>query len=686
MAHPGTTAASPPTMREVRDHVLSVLLSSGNRQDAAAGVQPSPGVLPPVPTQQGYQYPPIPPANTATPGSAPTPYPHAHPPAPPQNFAGSTPAPVGATPSWAAPPPNTATVPWTSPLRPVEADVRVAELTAGLVAATDIERRQADTIRRLAAQLEKAERLERQRSNKKHPAATTSRALGGRGQKNVPSVRLVAGRDELDSPLPGSLIGDDTASDLTDETVGEDHRRDARSRDAAVPRTSSKMRPTSRRVRVSLDGEERRRPTGPRTSSSRKPGTRSREPQLVGKSRAKGADAGTPRPAGGAAGDVESFEDLRRKVLAMELRNRGTNLERENAALLAEREEARREAGNLSSALGEIRQTATSLIADREQLLVTINQLRTQAQLSASAVRNGSAGNGARNNYAGSASNEVGQPHFTPHQRPKQSLASAGNRRRREQVDADSVGRESDGGNDLSPSSVCFPGFDTPTPCCAGPFDRGVPERAPALEGHGEEGGGKESEEVEARMEQELRTELRAVLDENAALSHRIIELESGAKEGDSLHGPGMEALQTEVMVLASVADCMDFNIARMEDAARTQATMVSAADGDATAALLGGRRCGRGSGQQAIGTSNSFQGAVSASAGVGTVQEIAEQLARTRHAIALKYGQWLSSQPGGDLLTTIGLDVTGGIDGIELPGAEGYVSDGSFGDERSTR
>lgn len=56
--------------------------------------------------------------------------------------------------------PKYSDAPWASPTTPVptENDVRLAEIAAGLVAAGGVEKRQADTIRRLATQLERSEK------------------------------------------------------------------------------------------------------------------------------------------------------------------------------------------------------------------------------------------------------------------------------------------------------------------------------------------------------------------------------------------------------------------------------------------------------------------------------------------------------------------------------------------------
>jgi hypothetical protein len=588
-------------MRELRENVLSILLSSGGRQggsDAHAAANPV-----------ASRYP-----ASVTPAPPPPPPPYHH-------------APV-AVPAWS--PGAGSPMSWVTPARPVEADVRVAELTAGLVAATDVERRQARTIRRLAAQLERAERLERGRG-----ASPRDRDGDRDRARDRPAARQSTPRRKAPRTPPLSVVDEDEEEEEEEEEEGGGAEGDdANCRDYRG--SGSRMAPRRPRTRQ----HPQRPASAPRKQTSAAKSAKAAAEASKHASRSAATSGAKPPAAAAAAAataaDDAEFQALRRKVLALE--HRGSLVE-ENVLLRAERTAAKEEVGHMSAVLAEIRQSASSLMADRDELLATINLLRRQNEQNARG--GGGGGGGDHQGQQQHHSAEAPAPPPPAHHLDRgelQTLVKDGVQQRQ------------------SPSSIRFPDFDTPTPRRAGPSSM-------RAEDAGDEDACREAD-APPSMEGALRAELRAVIEENAALSNRVIELErrQGASEGagreatvEDVNASLLDDLRTEVLVLSSVAESMRFDFIGGGDAAPTQATL-TAMDGGATAALL----ARFGDGGLEVRGAEACQG--------HDLRSITELVAQVRQSVALKYGEWLSSAPGRKQSTVELCDVTG-LDGSAGPG-----------------
>jgi hypothetical protein len=550
-------AATPvPDLQQMRQQVLSSIYSSGGRQNQVdSGVSPAsnhrPASLPPpdpvqTPAEQRY----------------------------PNGYLVSPPSSLPAR-AWAHP--EGSTVSRATQQRPGEADIRVAELDAARIAAQTIQCRQAETIHRLAAQLGRAERLERSRERKRRSARVQSTP---RRKKSTPSRRDA---DEFDEDLSIEDEGEEWASrvDRSDSKVRKSSlSASRRPRETPRPTSSASKRQAHGSgfgvKAVSWPSEEQPRPRS-RTTSARKLNS----------------------------ADDNDFEKVRRKVLAL---NSRASLVDENASLRADNARAKEEAQHFQSFIADIRRSFSSLLADQDEMRSLIQSLQP---------RNESRGTAVKPDATRRASAEQPEARVNNLETPrKQGYAS----------------------HFQSPTDIRFSGFDTPTPCRAGPEVDGEDGRNERL--HAAIG-----PETSPSMERELRAELRTVLEENAALSERLVELEDEMDlrlAQGSLHlqaqqasrNPGtvavdasaLDNLRTEVMVLSSVADCMHFD-AIDATGMQTQATLTILA-GD-TAQLLAPTNC------------PSF--ADKAFADKVAVQDLASEVAQIRKTIALKYGEWLS-------------------------------------------
>lgn len=622
-------------MRELRENVRSVLSSGGGgaKHDSGAFALSSP--VTPAPARRLLDL--STPAGRGGGGYAwPTP---------------ATPVPPAA-PAWATPAGTWQgqgqgqgpSVSWATPPERVDADLRVAELTAGLVAATDVERRQSETIRRLATQLERAERLEEGRVGRRSEEEDVRervRSSGGGGAR----VRA----DERGS----------------ERRRGEDARSFERDLEEEDAYRSSRARGTPRSA----------------GTSARKRGIGLKEKVRVS---ARREDDRIIRRDEGDDDDAE-FRALRRKVHALEKHG---GLAEQNAELRVERAEARKEAECLSTALGEIRESATSMLRDREELVATIAQLRkTMLESAAEAAKTPVVKENVRAEYGGSGHREGEQ------------VRSCGNRGEHSCCggwsDCASSSRRSGGNGLRPPTDAQFNGYGTPSAARKPLFPANSDDRSD------EDVCQPINEEDSSSLEDELRAELHAVIKENSALSDRVIELENmqqayeareeareaarkSAKaeaqaqqaaavesavqaqgngearnldhapqvaEGDrsrqaspsplaSVYTPpaqfslfddeALDELRAEIMVLASVAECMRFGSTSGENTMQGQATLtVLDTFGPAHRVLQDMEISG--------------MPMVMASASSDGVQQLSEKVACIRQSIALKYGEWLA-------------------------------------------
>jgi hypothetical protein len=506
-------AAGTPSMREVRDQVLSVLLSGGG---SAMHGQPH---------TQPY----------AQPYSQPYPLPHPQSPWTPGSRMSAV--------TW-SPRPRT---------QPAEADVRVAELTAGLVAAGDVERRQAETIRRLAAQLERTEK------------------------KVLPAAERHARR---------------SCREEFEEADARDLPRERRAE--RTPVSSSRVR----------NGEK---------LSAGKPA------KVLSFATTPAKEKPARRPSKKSGGESE-IDLLRRKVAELEGIGK---LAEENASLRADRAAADAEAGQLAAVLADIRKTAATLVADREQLVSTIRVLREhQAKQSIQPLRLPE--DTPAHQYPLRYQDPTTPVRISPDQRPP-----------RQQM--------KQGAHDASPDSVQCADFGAPS-------DSGIINSA-AIFGREPDQQQQEQQEhgSESPMEGELRAELRDVLDENSALSARISELEQAQLqlEQQSKHSQPqpppqidadlLEDLQAEVEILASVTECIQFDMGS-EGVAHAQATLTMF-DGTSASGLAHHHFQRNSNGPRSRDGIQSDE---------VVLQSLVLQITTIRHSIALKYGEWLYAAASG--------------------------------------
>lgn len=512
--------AATPSMRDLRDQYLSVLLSGGPRSDMPVS-RPMPGPTPITPAPNSFMQ------QSWTPGS------------------------------------RMSAVTWASPLQPGETDLRVAELTAGLVTASDVEKRQAETIRRLAAKLEHAERSERSQQQ-------AVSFVSGDKKASLDVRTAVQTEDRKGAAYSSHAKVDGGAYRRTEvlpfEDAGEPRAQRSTPRATALNSVSTKSHEVSRRKR-----------TGPRKASDRR---------------------------------SDDVEDLRKRIKELE---NVAKLAKENEILRAERAAAETQASNMAVVLSEIRQTVSSLVADREQLVATIENLQQTHQSQRGSVRERSG-----------------------HIAPAFDLGPAG-----EIAEKDPQHERIDGQE--SPQSVRFFNFDS---------DRIAPQ-SPQLRDSDEDlcendpgAGGYRTQDGHGEIESQLRAELRSVLDENAALAAELMSLKTrqmpmciqSDKEISHEMQDMLREIRSEVDVLTCIAQCIQL---------RQQA-----ADGETQDTLTAFREFSDGSvsitsksshedSEVRPGPANEFE---------KELKEIISDIVHARRVIAVKYGRWLSSiqpQPG---------------------------------------
>lgn len=346
-------------------------------------------------------------------------------------------------------------------------------------------------------------------------------------------------------------------------------------------------------------------------SSSKRPPSRSRSAAkgVSWPSEGKARPKSKTKPAVKLATDDDpDFLAVRRKVLSLD---NAETLEEENASLREENASAKEDAKLFKSYVADIRQSFSSILADREEMMSLIQLLRPRNERE---------------------KKEAGVEAELP---PAEAEVQAEARRREEPIAAgiSTPEKESFTGRHPSPTDVQFPGFETPTPCRPGPR-RGEDSSAKELTGAFVEA------EATPSMENELRAELRMVLEENAALSERVSELENAADleedvkifpqttNGVEVDGIALQDLRTEILVLASVADCLRFDIG--EGCTQSQATIT---------------HCGEGSTAK-LAVAFNLADSDAAPAEKYDVKQLVCEIADVRKTLAVKYGEWLSMAP----------------------------------------
>lgn len=392
------------------------------------------------------------------------------------------------------------------------------------------------------------------------------------------------------------------------EEVSEDEDDDDDSRvllvERASGRASRKLAPPSSRL-----SHERPRHG---TSSSKRPSSRSRSASKGvswpsdAKPRSKTKSKSTVKRA---SDDDPEFQAVRRKVLSLDT---GKALEEENESLREENARAKEDAKLFTSFVADIRQSFSSILADREEILSLLQTLRPRTEQQER--RDGGADE--RPPPSAEAQAHVPAEASKQHEDPAPPHASTPRRDRH-----------------ASPTDVRFPGFATPTPCRVGP-------------GRGENSSEREltaefaNADSALNMENELRAELRMVLEENAILSERLSEHENAVALGDRLKvdspasnciqvdASALQELQSEVLVLTSIADSLRFEAG--DGCALSQATATHCGEGGTLKLAL------------AVNSADS-DNALAETCDVG---QLASEIAHVRKTLAVKYGEWLTVAP----------------------------------------
>lgn len=473
-------------------------------------------------------------------------------------------------------------VAWATPQEPQSAERRYAELEAARLSALAVQSRQTETIHRLASQLARAERLEWNKDR----VPPLSRQRSAPRRKKTPRPR----QDWVRLEEPSEYEDDDDSRDLLLERGAERvHRR-------VVP---SSARHTHER-------------SGHGASSSKRPPPRSRSASkgVSWPSDAKPRSRTKSKSAVKAAIDDDpEFLAVRRKVLSL---NTGKTLEEENSSLREENARAKEDAKLFTSFVTDIRRSFSSILADRDELMSLMQTLRPRNEQQ-------------EQQHAGIAD----EPPSASAESPARVPADAKQRDEPAPPNLCTPKRDSH----TSPTDVRFPGFETPTPCRPGP-------------GRGENSSAREltAEFAEAdfapNMENELRAELRMVLEENAVLSERLSEHENRAALEDRLKNHSLAAncvqvelsalqyLRSEVLVLASIADSLRFEAG--DGCTQSRASITHCGEGSTTKLAL------------AFNSADSDTALVDA----GDVRQIAIDIAHVRRTLAIKYGEWLSVAP----------------------------------------
>lgn len=591
----------------------------------------------------------------------------------------SAPSAPGAPPTWtpggkfpfptpptasAPPPPATATPQhaWQSPVTPAptDADVRLAELTAGLVAAGDNENRQAEAIRRLTGQLELSERrirhLERVRyshddahNDNNDPAADAKVHRHSTGRH-----RRASGTSHRRVDVPKDFVEDLRAEDNADE----DH---ATPRDRHRDRGSARV---SHRTDTAYTPSGTPRPqTAPSTSRRDRESTRARRQRRH--STQEESMLTEHRPSGSRR-DILNLDDA--DVNRLSKRNSDPNAELEQ--LRESRRDWQREchryekeATMLSKMFADFKRDMQRLVNERSDHLKVIARL--QDQLATRLEKRDSSPVSDRQTQANT--------HASPPPASSPGHYQNQNQGRSQSTSPAPVGNTvnaspgGDGRTDIPPHELASvpaqqgaaTGDETVTSssCDDMRFMRATDDKRRYIDEtdcmdnqhtNGQTSG------WQSEREAELQEELQLVLQENARLSSELPALRAeNADLGNRLHaaeahlskcntergGKGTDAvvrgttgamaskdvmmrLLEEVEILEGVSDAIHFGTA----------------DANHTASMT----------QISLGSSTSTLVAMSRAAGVGgrrsgdSIDALADRVAHIRSSLSMKYGQWL--------------------------------------------
>lgn len=560
-----------------------------------------------------------------------------------------------------------------------DADLRLAELTAGLVAAGDIHTRQADTIRRLTDEQQRSHRRDRSHREKR-PTSSRSR----RDRVSDPEPRRRRTRDEVDHQPRRRSHGDAYDRDIRDDYHERDNRfvldeDDDRFSSSSAHRAT---RPSSTRQsrRDDLDHVDDGYARSPSPEPSRSTRTARRTTRHIHFSP---ASTRTKRPSTFSA-PVEptrshpahnpDFVEMAR------LREELSRLRSEREEWSVQRQQKESEAAAYSSLLADLNRNTQRLLQERSNHLNAISRL--QDDLSRRPDEK-----------------EEEERHHTSPIAQRSPLSHSHSPPRR------------DYGRPLSPIPPSAPPSAPASPPMASaskrspsctvtlpPLPRQRSPRAPVEESRTAVPLGSDASSergaIVVNETQELQTELRLVLEENARLSEQIPALEARYREmsdkwqdaqvrlqeqaqepppvSSANFAHGIEAAQgrspvlqmddvarlvEEIDILESVSDAIHFGTGRPSGASPnvTGAIDVTSTGLDTTTVGNVARRRRSGREEQARNDNG--------------VADAVERLGRIRASLSLKYGQWLEALAnqsltcgGGDDAATATLSSTGAM------------------------
>lgn len=563
-----STTPATPGFRNVRDKYLALLLSDVHSQGAGGAAAPT--------TTPAW-----------TPGEK-FPFPSAA---------------TGAT----APPITPATAAWPSPVTPAptDADVRLAELTAGLVAAGDNEHRQAEAIRRLTGQLERSERRVRHLEAHHKPA----------GHQSHPRQR------DMDCPECEPQPHSHTHSHAHPPhhlSRSVPHRRRKGSDDDIAPSREHRAAPRSRqdghRAHSGVSGRPRSTPLPDRREVRKSSSRRPRHSSAI----------------------IETSTIIEDDKDENQADNELIRLRRERQQWLRDRERSEKESASLSRMLADIKRNTQRLVRERDDHLEVIARL--QDRLSESTRKDSGATSPDR------VSNRT--PLAAERLSPVKPLSSR-----------QSSPALQDDAPDSSPHAMMFASHNDET-VTSSSGDRAVPY--PNFAGNQQhttattKAVGQSS--VHNEREAELQEELQMVLEENARLSQRVPTLETensrlqnqlrlseALLQADANHNSGerrrstdavlgdLQRLMEEVDILEGVSDAIHFGTRPDSTGCAQSLSRIDLSSSQSSSASQPPRLP-----QTATGPSTRDNG--------DSLTDIIKRLARIRSSLSLRYGQWLEA------------------------------------------